>query len=330
MTAPATPQTSDGDAPALDLQGVTKRYGDKQALKGITLRVPRGAIYGILGPNGAGKTTTIRIALGMLRPDAGTASTLGVDPLVDAMAVRRKTGVVLEHDGHYEPMSVRENLEFFARLHGVGVRERGQRVDEMLELCGLKDREDTPVGGLSKGMKRLLALARAILHGPQLLILDEPTTGVDARVVEMMRDLLRRAVQQHGVSVLLATHNLHEAERLCDRVAIMNEGEVILEGHPQLLGIPQSANRATLQGEGFTQKLVGSLKKVPGVSAVALDKAEPGRLDVHLEPGARVAPVVRQAVTNGACIEAVLRETASLEEVFLRTTDPNRSREGAR
>jgi ABC-2 type transport system ATP-binding protein len=312
----------DPDPPqdALHLHRVSRRFGPVRALDAITLRVPRGTIYGLLGPNGAGKTTTIRIALGLLQPDEGSLHTLGMDPRQHPLLVRQRTGVVLEHDGHYEPMSAYENLDFHARLHGMEARERARRIPQVLDECGLTDKARTPVGHLSKGMKRMLAVARAILHDAQLLILDEPTTGIDARIVDHLRQLLRRLVSEQGVTILIATHNLHEAERLCDRVGILHKGRLILEGPPHRLGLSNETNHVTLHGGGFTQKVIQAVQSAPGVTAIETRDAPDGPIIIHLEGGAPAAPAIKQAILQGARIEAVQRRRTSLEDAFLEAT----------
>ncbi len=315
------PQNGDShhpeDAESIRLERISHRFGHVQALDKISLNVPRGSIYGLLGPNGAGKTTTLRILLGLLKPERGIVRTLGFNPRRDASRMRHRVGVLLEHDGHYEPMSVTQNLEFYGRLYGLPPKKRQRRIDEVLELFQLRECARKPAGTLSKGMKRKLAIARAVLHEPELVILDEPTTGLDARAVAELREGLTRIVREHNVTLLVATHNLSEAERMCDRVGVLDQGRIILEGPPHLVGLHREKNRVTLHGR-FPKKSLTAIKRVPGVAT--LETHDASRIVVHLDPTAHAAPVVQAAIENGARVESVGRPRASLEEAFLTAT----------
>ncbi len=322
----ANPQTS---APSQDtairLRSISHRFGDVQALDGVTLDVPRGSIYGLLGPNGAGKTTTLRIILGLLRPGTGEVHTLGVDPRKNGAHARRRIGVLLEQDGHYEPMSVQENLEFYGRLHGLSTTRRRRRIRDVLDLFGLQATAAKPAGTLSKGMKRRLAVARTLLHEPELIILDEPTTGLDARAVSQLRNDLTQIVKEHGVTLIIATHNLTQAERMCDRVAVLDHGRLILEGPTHLIGMPHEDNQAILEAHKLPQKARVALRNTAGVQDVETLGKNPIRVRVRLDPGASAAPAVGNAIRAGAEIESVERPHASLEQTFLaatRTTTP--------
>jgi ABC-2 type transport system ATP-binding protein len=212
---------------AIHLDRVNKSLGGRPILKNISLDVGRGSIFGFLGPNGAGKTTTIRIILGLFKADSGTVEVMGRDAVFDE--ARRALGFVLEADGLYENNSARDNLELYCRLYGYDASARSRRIEEVLKLVGLVDRAGDKVSSYSKGMRQKLAIARAMVHDPELYILDEPTAGIDpSGQVEMRETILE--LKDRGKTVFLSSHNLDEVQRICDRVALINRGEIRLQG----------------------------------------------------------------------------------------------------
>jgi len=210
-----------------DLQ---RNFGSQKAVDGLTFRVEPGEVFGLLGPNGAGKTTTVRLLNGLLPPSAGSARVFGFDPVLDGPSIRQRTGVLTETPALYERLSARENLEFFATLQSLSQPDLDRRVDEMLAFFELVSRASDKVETYSKGMKQRLALARALVHQPPLLFLDEPTSGLDPEAAQQVDDLIADLGRTDGQTVVLATHNLLEAQRLCDRVAIMNHGRILALG----------------------------------------------------------------------------------------------------
>ncbi|HSG45565.1 MAG TPA: ABC transporter ATP-binding protein, partial [Anaerolineales bacterium] len=205
-------------------------FGEQIAVDGMTFHVKQGEVFGLLGPNGAGKTTTVRMLNGILPPSAGTARVFDHDPVADGESIRRMTGVLTETPALYERLSAYNNLKFFATLQGIPQADITQRVDEMLEFFELSHRAKDKVETFSKGMKQRLALARALIHKPPLLFLDEPTSGLDPEAAQQVNDLIADLSNQNGQTVILATHNLTEAQRLCDRVAIINKGRILALG----------------------------------------------------------------------------------------------------
>jgi ABC-2 type transport system ATP-binding protein len=199
------------------------------------LEVPTGIVFGLLGPNGAGKTTLIRLLLGLLEPTSGSARVLGLDVRTGSSAIRERTGALLEHTGLYERLSAADNLEFHARAHGLSRAARRDRIDELLRHFGLFDRRRDVTGRWSRGMKQKLAIARAMIHRPSLLFLDEPTNGLDPIAAGALRDDLRSLVSRERVTVFLTTHNLAEAEALCTTIAVLRSGRLIAMGTPQQL-----------------------------------------------------------------------------------------------
>jgi ABC-2 type transport system ATP-binding protein len=216
------------DTPAIVVQGLVKKFGEQRAIDGITLTVPSGIIYGLLGPNGAGKTTLIRSLVGLVRPDAGTIQVLGHTMPGGAGPVSAATGYMTQAAALYADLSVRENLSFFARVFGVPARERAARIDEVLDLVELRDRAGSSVANLSGGMRQRLSLACALIHRPRLLLLDEPTVGVDPQLRYAFWTYFRQLVAG-GVTILVSSHIMDEAER-CDRLGLMRNGRLLAEG----------------------------------------------------------------------------------------------------
>jgi ABC-2 type transport system ATP-binding protein len=212
------------------VEGLTHCYNGVPALDGINFSVEAGELFGFLGPNGAGKTTTIRILTGQLIPTSGNAWVAGCDVIEEREALKPQIGVVFEHQNLYERLSARENLNFSAGLYGVSRR----RVDELLSAVGLKERAGDPLKKYSNGMKQRLLIARALLHGPKVLFLDEPTRGLDPKVAREIRALVAELARQ-GVTVFLTTHYMDEADRLCDRVAILDRGRIVAVDDPDQL-----------------------------------------------------------------------------------------------
>ncbi|MGC9350100.1 MAG: ABC transporter ATP-binding protein [Anaerolineae bacterium] len=215
---------------AIEVHDLTRDYGDLRAVDHVNFTVAQGEIFGFLGPNGAGKTTTIRMLTGQLRPTGGSAQVLGHDVVQEREVLQAKIGVVFEHQNVYQRMTGRDNLAFSARLYGVD----GERVDEMLRLLGLKQHADKKVKTYSNGMKQRLLIARALLHRPRVLFLDEPTRGLDPNVARDIRAFVAGLTEQ-GVTVFLTTHYMEEADRLSDRVAILHGGHIVAQDTPAAL-----------------------------------------------------------------------------------------------
>jgi ABC-2 type transport system ATP-binding protein len=205
------------------------------AVESLTCTVEAGTIFGLIGPNGAGKTTTIRLLLGLLEPTSGSARVLGFDTQTDGDAIRAQTGALLEHTGLYERLSAEDNLEFYARVSRLPRQTLRARVREVLESLNLYDRRKDSVSTWSRGMKQRLAVARALIHRPRVLFLDEPTNGLDPVAAAALRADLRQLVEREGVTLFLTTHNLAEAETLCRTVAIMQRGRLLTVGTPEQL-----------------------------------------------------------------------------------------------
>jgi ABC-2 type transport system ATP-binding protein len=303
MSAPAIIRT----------EGLTRTFGSVRAVDGLDLEIPSGTVFGFLGPNGAGKTTTIRLLLGLLEPTGGRATVLGFDTRADGGSIREQSGALLEHHGLYERLSAEDNLTFYARVWRIGGEARAARIRALLQPLGLWERRGEPVGRWSRGMKQKLAVARALLHRPSLLFLDEPTAGLDPVAAATLRDELGTLVQREGVTVFLTTHNLVEAERLCSRVAVIKQGRLLAVGHPDELKASR-ATRAEITGRGFNEAMLALLRGRPGVVRAQLQN---GRIVLELAESAETAPLVGLIVQSGGLVEEVRKDKGSLEDVFL-------------
>ena len=221
--------------PVIQTSSLSRRFGEKNAVDELTLEVQAGEIFGFLGHNGAGKTTTVRLLNGVLEPTDGTAKVLGLDPQKEGPSLRARTGVLTETPSLDERLTARENLSFYAELYNVPRGEVVDRVDVLLAEFDLAERADEKVGGYSKGMKQRLALARALLHKPEVLLLDEPTAALDPVAARHVHTMVENLARREGCTVFLCTHNLVEAQRLCDRVAVLEHGRLVALGTPSEL-----------------------------------------------------------------------------------------------
>ena len=300
------------------IENLTKDFGSVRALDGLSLEIPSGTIFGFLGPNGAGKTTTIRLLLGLLEPTSGTANVLGFDTRTEADQIRARTGALLEHTGIYEQMSAEANLEFYGRVFHLPLEERQERIRELLNHLGLWERRKDRAGSWSRGMKQKLALARTLLHRPSLILLDEPTAGLDVQSSVAIRDDLEALASKEDVTIFLTTHNMSEAEKLCSQVAVIREGSLVAYGAPDELQAQVGGTRAVITGRKFTPDALEILKSHPQVSAVQLNN---NHLTIDLRMETDTAALVSTLVGAGVQIEEVRRSKASLEEVFLTLTE---------
>lgn len=292
---------------AIDVEGLTKRYGGRAVVDDVALQVTQGRICGFLGPNGSGKTTTIRMLCGLLTPDAGRGTCLGLDIVRDGPAIRRQAGYMTQKFGLYDDLSIRENLDFVARLFELP--QRRAAVDAALERLGLAARQKQLAGNLSGGWKQRLALAACLIHAPRLLLLDEPTAGVDPKARRDFWDQIHQLAAQ-GITVLVSTHYMDEAERCHDLVYIAY-GKVLARGTGREIIAGAGLSVRAVEGEG-AQALVAPLKAAPGVTSVAAFGNT-----VHVagpDAAALDAALVPWRATPGLRIEPA---EANLEDVFI-------------
>jgi ABC-2 type transport system ATP-binding protein len=271
---------------AIDVKGLNKSFGDKHVVKDFSIQVPRGRITGFLGPNGSGKTTTLRMLCGLLTPDSGSGKCLGFDIVKEADAIKLNVGYMTQRFSLYEDLTIEENLMFMARVHGLD--RRRERVDAALERLGLAERRKQLAGKLSGGWKQRLALAASTLHEPELLLLDEPTAGVDPKARRTFWDEIHQ-LSTEGLTVLVSTHYMDEAER-CHDIAYISYGELIARGTAEdILG---KVKLATWEGEGpGIDRLSGEIAGLPGVESAAafgltlhVSGTDEGELEKALQP----------------------------------------------
>ncbi len=312
---------------AIQTNEITRRFGQLCAVNRLTLQVPAGAIFGFLGPNGAGKTTTLRLLLGLLELDGGSATVLGHDVGTQAAAIREHTGVLLEHDGLYQRLSVHDNLEFFGRIYHMDQGTRRARIQELLEHLGLWERRGAGIVELSKGQRQKVAIARALLHRPSLVFLDEPSAGLDPVAAVSLREDIQTLARKEGTTIFLTTHNLAEAEKVCDHVGVIRQGRLVAVGTPEELRVRTGKPTVEIYGKGFGEQAMAALRSQPQVSSVSLSN---DHLLVELEPGSETAPLISLLVHEGAQVEEVRKGQGSLEEAFVALMREDGTAEGAK
>ncbi len=295
---------------------LTKDYGPRRAINELDFEIQKGEIVGFLGPNGAGKTTTMRILSGFMPPTSGDVTIGGFDIINQSLEVRKIVGYLPETVPLYPDMTVFDYLLFMANLRHV--RKAENRVDEVLELVHMEDRSGGYIGNLSKGMRQRIGLAQALLHHPEVLILDEPTIGLDPAQIIEVRNLVREIGEEH--TVLLSTHILPEAQQVCDRVLIINKGRIVAEDTTEgLQARLTGAKRITLKIRGEVDGLVSLIKGVPGVTN-AIEKAD-DTIEFEMQPGVDSRPDVARKIINAGCDLLLLQPNMmSLEEIFLELT----------
>ena len=291
----------------LAARGLRKSYDGAEVVCGVDLAVEPGECYGLLGPNGAGKTTTLKLCLGLIEPDGGTIELLGEPVPRRARQARERVGVVPQFDNLDPDFTVTENLVVYGRYFGIAAREMQKRIPSLLEFAGLAGRADARITTLSGGMKRRLTLARALVNEPQLVFMDEPTTGLDPQARHLIWERLRRLTQE-GKTLVLTTHFMEEAERLCRRLAIMDRGRIIAEGSPRAL-IAQHIEPQVLEvhGQGYEQWMERAKTLAPRVERVG---------DTVYCYGIDIDPLVKSIPKDLSYVH----RPASLEDVFLKLT----------
>lgn len=302
-------------AQVITTHSLTRQFGEQVAVNQLTLEIERGEVFGLLGHNGAGKTTTVRLLNGVLEPTSGSCEVLGLNPVTQGAELRRLTGVLTETPSIEERLSAQENLSIYGDLYGVPAQEKSKSIDRLLEMFDLADRRKERTGGYSKGMKQRLALARTLLHEPELLFFDEPTSGLDPIASKQVRDLILMMSQEQGRTVVVATHNLVEAQRLCDRVGVLEHGRLLAVGTPGDLA-RQLGDRARVEIEVASEQLQKAQKILS-----ALPHGEQVVIEHHqlavLGAERRDTPAfVNALVEDGIDVFAVKQGEPSLEDIY--------------
>jgi ABC-2 type transport system ATP-binding protein len=303
---------------ALECRNLGKRFGELEAVRDVSFEIAAGETYGLLGPNGAGKTTTISIVCGLLEADAGEVVVAGQRLTTRSVGAKAAIGYVPQELAIYPDLSARENLRFFARLYGMSSKQAGARVDEVLSVIGLADRAREQTKNFSGGMQRRLNIGIGLLHRPKLLVLDEPTVGVDPQ----SRNAILESVEQlssQGMAVLYTTHYMEEAERLCDRVGIIDLGELKAEGtRVELVALVGEHDRVRLSGVGDLSAAAEASRKLATVRAASV---EDGGVQLLVEQARKLLPeLLRTVAASGFAVDAVEVDEPDLEAVFLHLT----------
>jgi len=300
----------------IQVEGLTKRYGERTAISNLTFHANKGEIVGFLGPNGAGKTTTMRILTGFMPPSEGIGRVAGFDLFTESFEVRKRVGYLPESVPLYPEMTVIQYLDFMAELRQIPNRQ--DRVDEVMELVRIDERADSYISNLSKGLRQRVGLAQALLHKPEVLIMDEPMDGLDPQQQQDVKAIIRDVGKDQ--TVMLSTHILAHAQELCNRVIIIAGGKIVAEDTPERLSTQiAGGGRIHLQVEGDVDGLAETLRKLPGIVQVRANSD--GRFDVETAPGTDGRAKIAQAVVNGGwSLLELSRDKASLEEIFLELT----------
>lgn len=298
----------------IEVRGLVKSFGDIQALAGVDFTVNEGEIFGLLGPNGAGKTTTISIIAGLLNADSGTVRVSGMDNRRDGRRVREMLGVVPQDIALYEELSGRENLHFWGGLYGLAGKQLRAEADRVLELVGLTDRAKDPVREYSGGMKRRLNLSAGLIHRPKVILLDEPTLGIDPQARLTILDIIRDGVSG-GMTAIYTTHYLEEAEKLCDRIAIIDHGKILALGTlGELVKLAGEGNIVTVSG-AFSREQVSPLLK-----GITVEHLESGSLRMLVPGQTELGGALGRLFSAGIPIGEVSIQEPSLEGVFIKLT----------
>lgn len=308
-----TGEGSDVPTPAILTKELTRIYGAQTAVDHVDLVAPAGAVYGVLGPMGAGKTTLVRLLLGLIPPTSGSAHLLGYDVQTNADAIRARTGVVLQSPGVYENLSALENLELYARIWHLPAADRAARIRELLQHLNLWSRRNERVCAWSPGMKHKLAILRALVHRPALLILDEPTAGLDVTDQSILRSDLAMLAHQEGTTVLITTRDPGEAAVLCDQIAVLYRGRIVAQGSPKGLVQRDDVLHIMIQGAGFTEDLVHLVGCRRDVMNATVDN---GSLFVDVASETACAAIVNLIVESGADVQTVERRNGGLETAY--------------
>ncbi|MGK0184732.1 MAG: ABC-2 type transport system ATP-binding protein [Verrucomicrobiales bacterium] len=311
--------SSDGTLPVAEVQNLTIRYGKFLAVDDLSFSVPRGEIFGFIGPNGAGKTSTFKVLATLLKPNVGYAKVCGHDVIKEAGTVRHKIGYAPDFFGVYDDLTASEYLHFFAAAYSISRGDRKQIVADVLALTDLTEKVNAPVDGLSRGMKQRLGLARVLLHDPELLILDEPASGLDPRARIEMRELLKE-LQSMGKTILVSSHILHELGQFCTRIGIIEAGKLVAQGSLDEIYQKLDLQRVVhVQLANASEELNARIEQLPAVTKI--DRS-PDRLAIHLKEGEMPLEDLHDALYKmGARVRMFQASAMDMETAFMKLTE---------
>jgi ABC-2 type transport system ATP-binding protein len=294
----------------ISIENIKKSLGNREILKGISFDVEKGDIFGYLGPNGAGKTTTIRILLGLFQANSGKLDILGQD--INLGETRRKIGFVLDTDGLYENMTAEENMLYYSQIYGLS--KTSERIHELLSMMDLKDRSKDRVGTYSRGMRQRLALARSLVHDPEVLILDEPTAGVDPSGQIEIRQIMLNIVRKENKTIFLSSHNLDEVQRICNRIALIDRGEIKLYGELENLRRKMGSGVVIIETvQDIPESLLAEIKKL---SHFGLKEKNERTLVFSPQEGTEISDIISFLTSRSIKIDEAVKKEASLEEMY--------------
>ena len=299
---------------AIEIDDLVCRFGETTAVDGLSLRVPRGTVFGFLGPNGAGKTTTIKTLVGLSRATSGRMRVLGYEVPGQTRAMRREVTLLLESPGVYDKLDALTNLEVFGEFYGMTPHDATARAKALLEKLGLASMMKRRVGKLSTGERRKLGIARTLLSKPKLVFLDEPTAGLDAEAAAALRDDIAQLVREDGLTVFLTTHHLEEVERLCDSVAVIRAGKLIAQGSPRELAARSSRPEVTVVATNVSDAAIEAVRALRGVASVARNDRG---LIVAFSEEPNSAALNRALVGADADVSEIVRDHGGFERAFL-------------
>jgi len=303
---------------AIKAENLTKYYGNFLAVNNISFEVRQGEFFGLLGPNGAGKTTTIRMLTGLLKPTSGTAHVMGIDVVKNPVDVKAQIGVVSETANPYPEMTAWDNLMFAASLHDIQKKEQKEQAENLLKLLGIYDRRNEKVENFSKGLRKRVAIAMALIHDPPLLFLDEPTAGLDVQSARMIREFLRR-LNERGTTIFLTTHYIEEADMLCDRIAIIKNGKIIALDSPE--NLKSAKRREKVIEVSFNRYVVDVEKSIAKLSAVSRVKKRGDKIRIYTSNFPKtIQEISKFAEENNLEIVSINTLTPTLEDVFVQLT----------
>jgi ABC-2 type transport system ATP-binding protein len=305
----------------IEAENLTKYYGAFQALKDVSFKIEKGEIVGFLGPNGAGKSTTMRILTGFIPPDSGTARVAGFDIQTQSIEVRRRIGYLPESVPLYKEMTVTAFLRFLAAIRGMKGPRQKDRIKEVIHTCRLDDYSQAPITKLSKGYRQLVGIAQAIVHEPEVLILDEPTIGIDPRQVVHIRRLIQELGQDH--TIILSSHILPEVSLVCERIIVMNQGKIVAVDRPENLSAGfGEVSHYEIEAAGSKEKILARLKAIKGVVKIEVEDAgQSKRYLVESQPGLDIRDELSSAVKDGGFrLLGLKSREMNLEDIFLKLT----------
>jgi len=298
---------------AVEMDHISRSFGHIRAVADLCLSVPQGSIFGLVGPNGAGKTTIINILLGLIEPTSGSSKVLGYDCVSQSQKVREASGVLFERSGLYEGLSVWDNLLFIARAHHMQPLLITLRIHELLDKYGLIERQHDPAGKLSRGMRRRLSLARALVHQPSILFLDEPSSGLDPLAAKCLRNDLIDYCQHQNATVFLTSHNLTEVEEICDHVGIIRDGNLISSGRLTDLLSASTASTIEVIGFGFDESVITTLHGMANISVIFQSDEH---LIIETDATADLALISGSIINCGGSIKEFQRGKSSLGKLY--------------